>query len=504
MSSQQENTPVTQGKPDTINGRPHRLKTGAEYKDSLKDNRQIWVGGRKLASVYDEPALAKGIDTLASMFDDQFDPEYQDATTYYDDRIGAVISRAWQVPRSKEDLAARRRMIEYTSLKTAGTFGRPPDLSPAIVAGLYAYLPTFRQKKSMIDGIDPDFGANIESYMEYGQNNNLTASESLAGPQADRSSPKASEASMLKVKKVTKDGVYIYGAKTVGSIAAQANDIFFTNLGGLMETPPEACIWGSVPIDTDGIKMISREMVSQPEASKFDHPVSSLGEEADQFIVFDNVFVPKERLFNLGDPTGMSWYGPVCVYAHWHVLTRLAVKAELFVGAGQMVLDYLGTGKIPAVQMMLGQLIEYAQTLRAFVTAAEALAVELEGGVVRPDVGMLTAGRLYSIENYPKIIHILQEMCGQGLVMRFGKNAFDNPDVGHFLHELLPGHGVSAMVKEQLMNFIWDMTSGSLAGRVALFENVNATPAPALRARLYNEVKRDAYVAQVKKIAGIE
>ncbi|SED15041.1 4-hydroxyphenylacetate 3-monooxygenase [Rhodobacter sp. 24-YEA-8] len=504
MSSQQENTPVTQGKPDTINGRPHRLKTGAEYKDSLKDNRQIWVGGRKLASVYDEPALAKGIDTLASMFDDQFDPEYQDATTYYDDRIGAVISRAWQVPRSKEDLAARRRMIEYTSLKTAGTFGRPPDLSPAIVAGLYAYLPTFRQKKSMIDGIDPDFGANIEAYMEYGQNNNLTASESLAGPQADRSSPKASEASMLKVKKVTKDGVYIYGAKTVGSIAAQANDIFFTNLGGLMETPPEACIWGSVPIDTDGIKMISREMVSQPEASKFDHPVSSLGEEADQFIVFDNVFVPKERLFNLGDPTGMSWYGPVCVYAHWHVLSRLAVKAELFVGAGQMVLDYLGTGKIPAVQMMLGQLIEYAQTLRAFVTAAEALAVELEGGVVRPDVGMLTAGRLYSIENYPKIIHILQEMCGQGLVMRFGKNAFDNPDVGHFLHELLPGHGVSAMVKEQLMNFIWDMTSGSLAGRVALFENVNATPAPALRARLYNEVKRDAYVAQVKKIAGIE
>lgn len=504
MSSQQENTPVTQGKPDTINGRPHRLKTGAEYKNSLKDNRQIWVGGRKLASVYDEPALAKGIDTLASMFDDQFDPEHQDATTYYDDRVGAVISRAWQVPRSKEDLAARRRMIEYTSLKTAGTFGRPPDLSPAIVAGLYAYLPTFRQKKSMIDGIDPDFGANIESYMEFGQNNNLTASESLAGPQADRSSPKASEASMLKVKKVTKDGVYIYGAKTVGSIAAQANDIFFTNLGGLMETPPEACIWGSVPIDTDGIKMISREMVSQPEASKFDHPVSSLGEEADQFIVFDNVFVPKERLFNLGDPTGMSWYGPVCVYAHWHVLTRLAVKAELFVGAGQMVLDYLGTGKIPAVQMMLGQLVEYAQTLRAFVTAAEALAVELEGGVVRPDVGMLTAGRLYSIENYPKIIHILQEMCGQGLVMRFGKSAFYNPEVGHFLHELLPGHGVSAMVKEQLMNFIWDMTSGALAGRVALFENVNATPAPALRARLYNEVKRDTYVAQVKKIAGIE
>lgn len=495
---------MTQGTAAKLASQPHKLKTGEEYKESLKDNRQIWVGGQKLNSVYDEPALAKGIDLLASMFDDQFTEEHADATTYYDEKAGAVLSRSWQIPRTKEDLAARRRMIEYTSLKTAGTFGRPPDLAPLIVVGLYAYLPTFKKKKSLIEGIDPDFAENIERYMEYGQNNNLTASESLAGPQADRSSPKASEASLLKARKVTKDGVYIYGAKTVGSIAAQANDIFFTNLGGIQETPADACIWGSVPIDTPGIKMISREMVSQPLSSKFDHPVASLGEEADQFIVFDNVFVPKERLFNLGDPTAMSYYGPVCVFAHWHVLTRLAVKAELFVGAGQMVLDYLGTGKIPAVQMMLGQLVEYAQTLRAFVTAAEALAVPTEGDVMRPDVGMLTAGRLYSIENYPKIIHILQEMCGQGLVMRFGKKAFDNPEVGHFLHELLPGHGVSAMVKEQLMNFIWDMTSGSLAGRVALFENVNATPAPALRARLYNEVKRDGYVAQVKKIAGIE
>jgi len=495
---------LTQGTATKLASKPHRLKTGEQYKESLKDNRQIWVGGQKLNSVYDEPALANGIDLLASMFDDQFTEEHADATTYYDEKVGAVLSRSWQIPRTKEDLAARRRMIEYTSLKTAGTFGRPPDLAPSIVVGLYAYLPTFKKKKSLIEGIDPDFAENIERYMEYGQNNNLTASESLAGPQADRSSPKASEASLLKARKVTKDGVYIYGAKTVGSIAAQANDIFFTNLGGIQETPADACIWGSVPIDTPGIKMISREMVSQPLSSKFDHPVASLGEEADQFIVFDNVFVPKERLFNLGDPTAMSYYGPVCVFAHWHVLTRLAVKAELFVGAGQMVLDYLGTGKIPAVQMMLGQLVEYAQTLRAFVTAAEALAVPTEGDVMRPDVGMLTAGRLYSIENYPKIIHILQEMCGQGLVMRFGKKAFDNPEVGHFLHELLPGHGVSAMVKEQLMNFIWDMTSGSLAGRVALFENVNATPAPALRARLYNEVKRDGYVAQVKKIAGIE
>jgi 4-hydroxyphenylacetate 3-monooxygenase len=116
---------MTQGTATKPASTPHRLKTGAEYKESLKDNRQIWVGGSKLNSVYDEPALARGIDLLASMFDDQFTEEHADATTYYDEKAGAVLSRSWQIPRTKEDLAARRRMIEYTSLKTAGTICRP-------------------------------------------------------------------------------------------------------------------------------------------------------------------------------------------------------------------------------------------------------------------------------------------------------------------------------------------------------------------------------------------
>jgi aromatic ring hydroxylase len=482
----------------------HKLRTGEEFKRSLDDGRALWVNGKRLNSVFDEPALSAGIDLLASMFDDQFRPEFADATTYVDPESGAVASRSWQVPRTIADLEDRRKMIEYTSLKTAGTFGRPPDLAPAIAVGLLAYLPTFKAKKSLIEGCSPDFAENIERYVRFGRDTNLTASESLTGPQNDRSSVKGTEASLLKVKSVEKGGIRISGVKTVGSVSAQANEIFFTNLGGLRDTPAEACIWASVPVASDGIRMVSREMVSQPHANPFDHPITRLGEEADQLIIFDNVFVPTDRIFNLGDPSAMQYYGPVCTFAHWHVLTRLAVKAELFVGAGQLVLDVLGTGHIPAVQGMLGELIEYAQTLRAFIYAAEAKARPTEGEVMAPDVGMLTAGRLHSIQHYPRIIHTLQELCGQGLVMRFGKAAFDSPEIGQYLHDLLPGKGVSAETKELLMNFIWDMTSSSLAGRVALFENVNASPAPRLRERLYNEVKRDHFVDQVKALAGMK
>jgi 4-hydroxyphenylacetate 3-monooxygenase len=479
-----------------------RLKTGAEYKASLDDGRKVWVQGELLNKVTDAPGLAAGIDLLAQMFDDQFKPEFAEATTYYEPDVDAVITRSWQAPKSIEELRERRMMIEYTTKMTAGTYGRPPDLGPTIAIGLLAHLDDFKDQKSGFDDCKPDFIENVVRYVEHGRLNNITCAESLTGPQNDRSQPHAQAASLLRVTAVEKGGVRISGAKSVGSIAAQTNEIFFTNLG-YPDTPAEACIWGSLPIGTEGIKLVSRETLSHPLADPFDHPLAYKGEEADQLVIFDDVFLPKERIFNVGNPALNQSYGRVALWAHWHILSRLATKAELFVGCAQLVLDVLGTGKISAVQSLFAELVSYAQTLRAFVIAAETQAKPTSQGVMMPDSQLLTAGRLHSIRLYPQIIHILQELCGQGLVMRFGRKAFENPDIGHHLHELLPGKNATAMEKERLMNFIWDLTSSSLAGRVALFENVNATPAPFLLGRLFNEYDRDEHVKAARRLAGL-
>jgi aromatic ring hydroxylase len=480
-----------------------RLRTGAEFKASLDDGRKVWVDGVLLDKVTDNPALAAGIDLLAEMFDDQFKPEYAQATTMRDETTGDLVSRAWQIPRTIEDLEARRKMIEYTSLKTGGAFGRPPDLAPTIVIGLLAYLPTFKKSRSAFDHVKIDYAENIVQYHAHGRDNNIIASESLAGPQSDRSAAAAAAHGNVKITAWEKGGVRISGAKSVGSISAQANDIFFTNLA-YPNHPPEACVWGSLPAGTEGIKMISREMLSNPGAEPADHPLNYRGEEADQLVVFDNVFLPNDRVFSLGDVSTLKYYGRVCIWAHWHILTRLAIKAEIFVGAAQLAVDMLGTGGIPGVRGLVADMMEYALALKAFVIAAEQRAQLTEGDVMAPDVNMLTAGRKYSIEHYPRMIHTLQELCGQGLVMRFGKSSFDNPEIGHYLRELLPGHDVSAEVKNQLMNFIWDITTSGAAGRVELFENVNATPAPFLRERLYGEFDRTDAVRMARELALLE
>jgi 4-hydroxyphenylacetate 3-monooxygenase len=474
---------------------PH-LRTGAAYKQSLRDGRAVWVAGERVDDVTSHPALGPGIDLIAGMFDDQHDPNLQEITTYLDDD-GQRVSRAWQIPRKHEDFAARRRLIEYTTMKTAGTFGRPPDLAPLIAVGLLARKPLFDG-----DGRRAEFAANVEQLVERGRRTNIIAAEVLADPQADRSAGSAASAGLLRITEHRPDGVILRGAKSVGSLAAQADEIFFTNLTR-PDFPVEACVWAALPVATPGLKLVCREAVSHPGADPFDHPLSCKGEESDQLIMFDNVFVPNSRLFNVGEPELLKLYGPVVLWAHWHILSRLWYKAELFVGVGQLVVDVLGTAHIPQVRAYLSELISYAETLKAFVLAAENLATLSENGVLAPDINLLTAGRLHSIEHYPRIIHTIQELCGQGLVMRFQKADFENADVGHLLDELLPGRGMNARDKNRLMNFVWDLTTDSHAGRVELFENVNATPAAFLRERLYKEYSRERMMGVVRDLAGL-
>lgn len=476
------------------------LRDGATYKASLRDGRAVWNGGQQVEDVTTAPALAAGIDLIAEMFDAQFEPELRDITTFVDDD-GSRISRAWQIPRTLTDFAERRRLIEYTTAKTAGSFGRPPDFAPLIAIGLFARKPQFAASTTG-DDHNADFAANIDRFIDRGKRSNIIAAEVLADPQADRSAGSSASAGLLRVTARQEDGVRLRGAKSVASLAAQADEVIFTNLLR-PDIPAEACIWAALPIATEGLKLVGREPVSYPGADLYDHPLAARGEEADQLLIFDDVFVPADRIFNVGDPNLLKLYGPVTVWAHWHILSRLWYKAELFVGVGQIVLETLGTGKFPQVRSLVADLIEYAQTLKAFVLAAENTAVMTEGGVLAPDVNMLTAGRLHSIEHYPRIIHTIQELCGQGLVMRFQRADFDNPEIGPLLAELLPGRGMTAEDKNRLMNFVWDLTSDSHAGRTELFENVNATPANFLRERLYAEYPKDSVVRVARDMAGL-
>jgi aromatic ring hydroxylase len=155
------------------------------------------------------------------------------------------------------------------------------------------------------------------------------------------------------------------------------------------------------------------------------------------------------------------------------------------------------------VRDAITEITAYATTLMAFCIASEETATR-KNGVMVPNERFVTAGRLHSVVHLPRILQLLREISGQGLISRFTQAAFERADIGALLDEFLPGTGTSARAKNRLFNFVWDLTCSSHAMRVALFENVNATPAAAMRNRIYESAYRTGWTESVREFLGIE
>ena len=119
---------------------------------------------------------------------------------------------------------------------------------------------------------------------------------------------------------------------------------------------------------------------------------------------------------------------------------------------------------------MVADVIHYAKLIRACVLASMEQAAPTPSGVLIPEASLVTAGRLYAIEQYPKIMQVLRDLSGQGLISRVPESTWMRSDVGAMLDEFLPGHDVSARDKNRLFNLVWDLTCSGHGLRTALFE----------------------------------
>lgn len=469
------------------------LNTGEQYKQSLRDGRVVWYQGERIEDVTRHPVTAGGVDWLAQLYDMQSHPDHRDVMTF-EREDGRRVSRAWQVPRSAEDLAARRTFAEFTSRQTLGFFGRQMDNIAFTMVGLAAYEHLFRRS-------NPELAANITRYIKFAQENNIVIAGLIADPQGARAKEKwslggrASTARhgevdqlppLLRIVEQRNDGIVIAGAKIVGTLLPQAHEMMIITQPGVS---PEESFWCSVPANAKGVHTVVRQSLTQPPDASH-HPLASRGEEVDCLTIFDNVFVPMERVFSMGDPGLALEYGLIGTGEHWHSLIRMTVKAELLIALTQMIIDALGTIKVAKVRELATDVIEYAQVQRALVSAAEHHAAPTESGVVWPDVNFVTAGRIYGVENYGTIIGKIREVAGQGPLMLFGEADFHHPELGPLLSQVIEGFDMVSEEKNRLMGLVWDITSDSYGMRMDYFERLNGYPLFFLKERLFGEYDR--------------
>jgi aromatic ring hydroxylase len=465
---------------------------------SLKDGRHLWLLGQRVDDVTTHPALAGCARSVAAVYDLQHDPAHQELLSMPSPTTGQRVSLAYLLPHSVEDLAHQRRMYEWLVRRTGGVAARLPQHLATVVSGLY-------DVRHLLGEADPAFAAHVTHYFEYCREHDVSIATIFTDPLHHRSHP-ATDQEHLRVVEERPDGLIVRGARGVGTQAPYANEL-------LCLTSPrpslkaEEVIFFATPVNAEGIHLVCRQPLTPPNPE--DHPLSPHWDEMDAIVVFNDVFIPWERVFYLrrSHPADLAFEGQVFQGAiglgPWYVLVRMAVKAEVLLGLCSAITEALGTAGQPLVQMALADAMVYLETLRALIQAAEANPVSSPSGLTMPNPTTALAARICAIERYPHLLQSIRELCGSGLLMAPGQADLHHPEIGPHLHRYVVGQDKDGPEYFRLLKLAWEYAGDAFGSRQLLFEMYNVGSLATNKQRLAGAYDTSPYVAQIKELAGI-
>jgi 4-hydroxyphenylacetate 3-monooxygenase len=445
------------------------LKTGIDHIKSLRDGRSVYIDGRKVEDVTTDPAFRHAVASVASLYDFQAAPEQLETMTYVVPGTKQRANRIWQLPTSYDELVQRRRGLEAWTELHCGFIGRAPDHVASCLSGMYMGLDTFER-------YDPKRAEAFANYYRYARDNNLYLTYVIINPQADRSKPAAEQKSeFLSAGVAERDasGITIRGAKMLATGAVFANEVFVTCIQPLAKGDEKYAVSFAIPLNTPGLKILSRKSYEQASPSVFDNPLASRFDENDAVIYFDNVHVPWERVFVFEDieMCQKQFHAtPAHVYQNYQAMIRLSVKLRFLSGIARRISETNGVIGLAPVRETLGQLAAEVEMVEALLCAMEVKGTK-RGAYFVPDPHTLYSAQVLTQQLYPKFITTLRDLAGGGLIMQPSSyRDFGNPEIADYIDLTQQSPVAGAYDKVKFYKLAWDAIGSEFASRHLQYE----------------------------------
>ena len=448
-------------------------RTGEEYLQRLKDRPpEVWIGGEKVTDVTTHPGLANGARSVAALYDMQHEPSLKSEMTFASPTSGEQVGLSFIVPEDVADLERRRGMFYHWARFHGGMMGRTPDYLNAAFVAMASAAPFFDEDRS-------GFGENVRRYYELIREEDLCLTHTLVNPQRSRApqgyiTDSLAEDVALRVVKETDAGVIVRGSRVLATLGPISDEIavYPSRSHQTAANADQYAISFSIPSDTAGLRYICRESFDYGR-SAFDHPLGSRFEEMDALVIFDDVLVPWERVFLLGnvqrcnDMTSRTGW---IIHSFHQVVTRIVAKTEFLLGVASMMVETLGSGEQPHVQERIAELIMQLEIVKSLLRTAEVDAAPNEWGLLTPSRFPLTvAENMYARSFYPRMVEIMQLLGSSSLMALPGNADFDSeirPDLEHYLAT----DTASALDRTRLFHLAWDISCSAFGSRSLHYE----------------------------------
>jgi 4-hydroxyphenylacetate 3-monooxygenase len=476
------------------------IRTGEQYRESIRDGRQIWINGERVKDVTNHPAFKPIVDIRARIYDLAHDKASAPAMTYVDEATGETNCIGYKLPKAAEDWQAKRRAIDLVMNDIRGVAIRVGDETIGEMWSLYDGQDVLRE-------VDPRFAENIEQHIFRALRSDTFHVSANTDPKGDRSKrPQDQDPDMLlHLVKETDAGIVVRGAK-YETAAAYANQAF---------VKPTIANWGDDKLSdyalgficdmgATGLKHICRSGFAGRAPAR-DYPLANRCDEVDTLLIFDNVLIPWENVLFYRHTRAASFIrGTLHRYSAFPFVQRILYIADMMIGAALFNVRQTGLDQQQAVREKLAELAIYRETINAHLTAAIALAERSPAGLLMPNQSLLYTGRVQACSRLPAMMHIARELCGGQICVTPDAAAFDDAETGPWLKKYYSVNEFwEAEDRRKLLAFARDLLNSDYAGHRLTFELFAQSPPFAHLNAVYNNFDFSGPLDFVRKAAGL-
>jgi aromatic ring hydroxylase len=445
--------------------------------------------GRAIGDVTAEPDFDTAVSHSAIAYDLALDPELRELAVETVD--GEECSAFFRIPRSPEDLRDRARLIEATSAAGAGVIVLKEVGTDALFGLLRA--------------LSGDAHERAVAFYERCRREDVAIAVAQTDVKGDRSLPPHRQADpdlYLHVIDEDADSIVVRGAKVHTTFSANADELIVLPTRAMTEADRDYAISFSIPIDTPGLDLYV-SAYSAGERNEFEFPVSSRHKLLESLTVFDDVVVPKDRVYLLREP---EHAGPLAVaFVDYHRFTAVSYKLPLLdalVGSAILIAEMNGTSKAGHVRDKVAQLIAYAETVRGLRDLAVERAREGDGGVWLPDPLTVNMAKYTFAHGFGEACSRVLDLAGGLIVTGPSGEDWDNLAMRPILEKYFAA-AAPAAERLRVLNLIGDLIARDYGGYQAVLTAHAEGSLEAEKLQMLRSYDSGRAVGYARRLAGI-
>ena len=418
------------------------MMTPEEYRESLRDGRRVFGHGRQITDVTTDHHTKGMVDWVAGGYEKYYDPAPDAHGPYF------------FIPRSADELRKAEERQKVWDFPTISTH-----------SGLLMLLTASSRMRAQL----PEYAERVLAFFEEAKQRDIRCVLCITDAKGDRSkSPIEQDDPDLYVRIVDRrpDGIVISGAKLHISSAAVAHELIVMPTKRMKSTESDYAVACAVPMNAPGVTIVNANFSTRPDFDPEFYPYSSKHMMTEGFVVFDEVFVPNERVFLAGEVEHSA------TFAHslglWERLGSLGHYidiADTLVGLAQLISEANGLERIPHIRDKIGEMIIYATLVRSTYDAAISHSELTPDGYASPNELYTNAGKYHAAKDFAVMVRSLHDIAGGSVLTAPSISDLNHPETGKYVAKYMRTKaGVDAEYRMRLFHAIRDYTADAYGG----------------------------------------